>query len=131
AAADVDPMQSLRRAEPVEKFCPGQLAPATHQPLIGFAVGEKIWRFVHGHYSAAFGVPRAWIAAQTRFGVAGMSMRSTPSGFNASRTAPMTAGGAPVAPASPAPLTPSGLVFAGTSVSSETSSGKSSARGIA
>ena len=36
----------------------------------------------------------------------------------------MTAGGAPVAPASPAPLTPSGLVCAGTSVSSEMQVGK-------
>ena len=38
--------------------------------------------------------------------------------------APITAGGAPVAPASPAALTPSGLVVAGTSVSSEVNAGK-------
>ena len=43
----------------------------------------------------------------------------------------MTAGGAPVAPASPAPFTPSGLVVAGTSVSFRARSGKSSARGMA
>src|ERR1700676_160456 len=60
-----------------------------------------------------------------------MSMWSMPSGFSASRMAPITAGGAPVAPASPAPFTPSGLGFAGTSGRSQTRSGENFARGTA
>jgi len=54
------------------------------------------------------------MARQTLSGVAGMSMLSTPNSANASTTAFMTAGSAPLTPASPAPLAPSTLVFAGT-----------------
>src|SRR5262245_2521729 len=57
----------------------------------------------------------AWIAFQTRCGVAGMSRWSI---CKASRIAFMTTGGAPTQPASPTPFTPSGLVFAGTSMKS-------------
>src|SRR6187551_759631 len=54
-----------------------------------------------------------WMVSHTRSGVAGMSIASTPSGASASITALMTAGGAPIVPDSPMPLTPSGLVLQG------------------
>jgi integron integrase len=57
-------------------------------------------------------------ASHTRRGVAGMSRWCTPRGLSASRMAFITAGGAPTQPASPMPFTPSGLVFAGTSMNS-------------
>ena len=60
-----------------------------------------------------FGRP-ACNAAHIRAGVAGMSMCSTPSERSASTTAFITAGGAPIAPDSPTPLMPSGLVLHGT-----------------
>src|ERR1700733_1713217 len=83
-------------------------------------------------YSAAIFAARASaIACQILFGVAGISMWPMPSGRSASSIALITAGGAPVAPASPAPLIPSGLVVDGTSAISESRSGKSEARGIA
>jgi hypothetical protein len=49
------------------------------------------------------------MARHTRSEVAGMSISTMPSGANASTTAFMIAAGAPMAPASPQPLTPSGL----------------------
>src|SRR5262249_5338407 len=67
-------------------------------------------------YSAALRAPAAWIACQTKAGVAGMSRFVTPSGDSASRRAFITAGGAPMAPASPEPLMPSGLVLQGISI---------------
>ncbi len=72
----------------------------------------------------------AWIAAHTRLGVAGMSMRSMPSGLNASITALITTGGAPMVPDSPIPFTPIGLVRQRTSSSAIWKSGSMSARGI-
>src|SRR5580692_1547067 len=56
----------------------------------------------------------AWIACQTRSGISGMSRCAMLSSPSASTTALTRAGGAPIAPASPAPLTPSGLVRHGT-----------------
>ena len=53
------------------------------------------------------------MARQMRSGVAGMSMWSTPNSESASISALATAGSAPTVPASPAPLTPSGLVLVG------------------
>ena len=76
----------------------------------------------------------AWIAAQTRDGVSGMSMCSTsiPPPFSASSTALTSAGGEPIAPASPQPFTPSGLWVQGvTHEWSTTKLGTSAARGIA
>src|SRR3546814_20025771 len=54
------------------------------------------------------------IARQTTCGVAGIAMSRTPSGASASSIALITAGGAPIAPPSPQPLTPGGLVVHGT-----------------
>src|SRR3546814_20639624 len=55
------------------------------------------------------------IARQTTCGVAGIAMSRTPSGASASSIALITAGGDPIAPASPQPLTPRGLVVHGRS----------------
>src|SRR5262249_15189332 len=70
------------------------------------------------------------VGSHTRAGVAGMSMRSTPSGLSASMIALITVGGAPMVPDSPMPLTPSGLVLQGTSSSSVSMLGIVSARGM-
>src|SRR6516165_3718239 len=70
------------------------------------------------------------IVSHTRAGVAGMSMRSTPSGCSASMMALITVGGAPMVPDSPMPLTPSGLVLHGTSSNSASTFGIVSARGM-
>ena len=52
---------------------------------------------------------RALIARHTWPLVAGMARSRTPSGASASTSAFMTAAGAPIVPASPQPLAPSGL----------------------
>ena len=59
------------------------------------------------------------MARQIRSGVAGISKWRIPSGANASLIAFMTAGNAPTVPASPAPLTPSGLFFVGILVATD------------
>ena len=62
----------------------------------------------------SLGVGRAcWIAFHTRCGDAGMSRCLTPTGASASCTAFIIAAGAPMAPASPQPLAPSGLCVHG------------------
>src|SRR5260370_21716954 len=74
------------------------------------------------HWSLAFWASVAlWaslIAVHTRWGVAGMSTCRTPRCATASTTAFWTAGGAPMVPASPIPLTPSGVSVVGVSLSS-------------
>src|SRR5687767_5045555 len=65
---------------------------------------------VYWHY---FELP-CCMARQTRSGVAGISMWRMPRWASASTSAFATAGMAPTQPASPAPLTPSGLVLVGT-----------------
>src|SRR5438128_9403676 len=64
-------------------------------------------------------------------GVSGMSMVLIPSGARASRTALTMAGGAPIQPASPTPLAPSGLRGEGVSMMSVTEVGTCSAFGKA
>src|SRR5438132_1080320 len=71
----------------------------------------------------------SWIARQTRSGVAGMSMCRMPYSPSASTSAFITEGSAPAQPASPQPLAPSTLVFAGTGWKSWVKNGASSARG--
>ena len=60
---------------------------------------------------------------------AGMSMAVTPNGDRASMMAFMTAGVLPMVPASPMPLTPSGLVGLGVIVLPMVSDGMSAADG--
>ena len=60
-------------------------------------------------YSAASGERCCWMRRHSLSGVAGMSRWRIPSGFSASTRALVIAAGAPIAPASPQPLTPSGL----------------------
>src|SRR6266446_3760407 len=76
----------------------------------------------------------AWpsrIARQSRSGVAGISMCRTPRWESASTNALATAGMAPTQPASPAPLTPSGLVLVGTGLLFTSTALISLARGMA
>src|SRR5690606_17108987 len=68
-------------------------------------------------------------ASQTRCGEHGIGTSLTPYGRSASTTALTTAGVDAMVPASPTPLTPSGLVVAGVSVRSLTIGGKSKALG--
>src|SRR5262249_27241439 len=56
------------------------------------------------------------MASQTLWGEAGMAMSRTPMSERASTMALMTAGAAPMVPASPMPFTPSGLVGDGVTV---------------
>src|SRR6202049_1103647 len=67
------------------------------------------------------------IAVQTRIGVVGMSMWRTPRWLTASMTALCMAGVAPIVPASPIPLAPSGLTVAGVSLTSSSKLGSSAA----
>src|ERR1043166_4300796 len=90
---------------------------------------EPARRRVVAHLAHACLVPL--MARHTRSGVAGMSMWCTPNGESASITALATAGMAPTAPASPAPLTPGGLVAVGTGLLSVAIAGRSPARGMA
>src|ERR1700704_2834303 len=69
-----------------------------------------------------------WIACHTRSGVAGISRLLLPM---ASVMALITAAGAPIAPASPHPLIPSGLPGHSVVVCCSLNEGTSSARGIA
>src|ERR1041385_635275 len=69
-----------------------------------------------------------WIACQTRSGEAGIERLLLPI---ASVMALMTAAAAPIAPASPQPLTPSGLPGHSVMVWETLNDGRSSARGIA
>ena len=72
-----------------------------------------------------------WLACKvshTRRGVAGMAMSCTP---RASVMALITAGGAPMAPASPQPFTPSGLTVQGVQVVPTWKVGRSEAWGMA
>ena len=70
------------------------------------------------------------MARQTRSAVHGIWTSVTPSGRRASMTASTTAGVEAIVPASPTPLTPSGLVVAGVYVRSVTIVGRSAAEGI-
>src|SRR5260370_13716023 len=90
-------------------------------------VDGGIWsRIDCGHFSASCA---ARIARQTFSGVAGMSIWAMPSGLSASTTALLMAARAPTLPASPAPLTPKGLVLVGTGFSSVSKEETPSARG--
>ena len=73
---------------------------------------QLIARFAH----AAARRSAVRIACHSRSGVTGMSICSMPSGASASTIALTSAGGAPIAPASPAPFRPSGLVRHGTTL---------------
>src|SRR5262249_41648469 len=71
------------------------------------------------------------IARQMTSAVAGISICRTPNSDSASTSALATAGMAPTVPASPAPLTPRGLVFVGTGLLLIAIAHMSLARGMA
>ena len=73
---------------------------------IGRGSGTFKGECIHGVSPSYFA---AWMAAHTRLGEAGMSNSFTPRSLSASSTALITAGGEPMAPASPQPLVPRGL----------------------
>src|SRR5207302_5627574 len=77
------------------------------------------------HWLLAFRA--ALIAVHTRCGVAGMSMCRTPRCATASMTAFWMAGVAPMVPASPMPLTPSGFTVVGVSLEMSSKLGRSGA----
>ena len=70
-----------------------------------------------------------WIAFHTLSGLAGIGTSVTPRPDRASTMALITAGAAPIVPASPMPLTPSGLVGDGVTVWPSVSDGTSLAAG--
>src|SRR5262245_54610331 len=72
-----------------------------------------------------------WIAAHSFDAVYGISIWSMPRGASASITALAIAGGAPLQPASPTPLTPRGWNGFGVTVSPRSRGGISLARGTA
>src|SRR5262245_55538215 len=71
-----------------------------------------------------------WIALHTLLAVSGMSRCSTPSGFNASSTAPVSDGSDAVHPDSPTPFAPSELILLGTGWSAIAISRSRPARGM-
>ena len=79
---------------------------------------------------AAFDTFACCSARHTFSCIAGISMRGAPTWASASLTAFITAGSAPQVPDSPAPFTPSGFFFVGTTMSCMSMAGKSSARGM-
>src|SRR5262245_60867354 len=97
-------------------------------------------RFLHGSLPMRKNAVRSpichfalpwWIARHSRSGVAGISMWRMPRCESASTSALATAGMAPTQPASPAPLTPSGLVRVGTGLLLTSTALMSVARGMA
>src|SRR5579872_4164096 len=86
---------------------------------------------VHAVLVVAYFATTPWYASHSRAAEAGMSRCAPAPPGIASATAFITAEIAAVVPASPTPLTPSGLVVAGTLSMASRSGGMSSARGIA
>ena len=88
----------------------GHVAQEVHEQRAVRAPRLSTCAAVDGHGRPSLGSPLAsLIAVQTRSGVVGMSMCRTPRWLTASMTAFWMAGVAPIVPASPIPLTPSGL----------------------
>jgi ureidoacrylate peracid hydrolase len=104
--------------KPLERLRnPGQPLPHSAESIIGRRFAPTRW--LHGGYEIStapfpFAVS---IARQIVSEVAGIGTQGAPIRWSASLTAFMTAGSAPTVPDSPAPLTPSGLVFVRTSFS--------------
>src|SRR5580658_1325179 len=106
---------------------------ADHLGGVGDALRLVVLKVMHGWslpYSAALGMLCAAIARHTRSDVAGISRSLMPSGASAFTTAFITAAGAPMAPASPQPLTPSGLCVQGVPWVATVKDGNRSARGM-
>jgi hypothetical protein len=106
------------------------LAPAAGQlGRIGHGGGPFECEGIHGVVPSLFSVRGGSLHRfpDTRWGEAGMSKSFTPSGASASSKALITAGGEPMAPASPQPLVPSGLCVHGVHTVSSLNCGKSAA----
>src|SRR5207245_7885882 len=85
---------------------------------------------VEGCRDHRFDPPFSCIRCQCFWGLAGMSMSFTPNGLRASATAFISAAVDAMVPASPIPLTPSGLVGLGVTSDSVSNMGRSDAVGI-
>src|SRR6478736_262530 len=95
--------------------------------LPNFYSGRVFFTRTGGHFARKNSYALPLIARQTRSGVAGISSLLLPI---ASVMALMTAADAPIAPASPQPLTPSGLPGHSVVVCDSLNDGRSSARGM-
>src|SRR6201999_263348 len=91
----------------------------------------KTWSSAEALPHAALFALASWIARQMRSDVMGMSISVTPHSASASSTALIRQARLPAQPASPQPLVPSGLDFAGEGGSPTAMFGTSPARGIA
>src|SRR5262249_47366704 len=128
-ARDVD--ERLRRRE-AQLHQRQQRVPAREHLRLLAARLEQLHRLVDARRTAQRELGRdhdapPWPKPQTRSGWSGMSMWSTPS---ASQTEFTTAALAAIVPASPMPLTPSGLTGVGVTVRSSSNAGSSAALGI-
>ena len=47
AAANVKPSKTLRNVEPVKEHFANETSPATHEPLVGFSISEKLVSLAH------------------------------------------------------------------------------------
>src|SRR5258706_14853251 len=100
--------------------------------LVSIGTNEVTSNRVQHPAAAARHFFAALIVFQTVNGETGIGTSLTPIDHSASVTAFITAAGAPIAPASPQPLTPSGLCVHGVPLAVSTlKCGRSSARGIA
>src|SRR5258708_7134270 len=115
----------LREAGALTRFCAGRARWIGSRAICPFRDGDA--------YACGRSVPlrELLIARQIRSDVAGISMWRMPSPESASTIALATAGMAPTQPASPQPLTPSGLVGVGTGLLLTWTLLKSPARGMA
>src|SRR5262249_32449901 len=106
---------------------------AGHGPTCMIAAGQQaVNRWARGHGQAYADLFFSRIRRHTCSDVSGISRSVTPSEASASSAAPTSAAGAPIEPASPQPLAPSGLWVQGwLSSHSVTKSGTSSARTMA
>src|SRR5262249_22269454 len=99
----------------------GVLVEAGHLQCLGDGCRAQVVEADRDHRAPPGALPpvAAWrIAVRTCSACSGMSRCVTPSGARASRTALTMAGGAPMAPASPMPLMPSGVNGDGVTVCS-------------
>ncbi len=126
APARRPPRRPSRRAR--SRTAPGSCCP----PPAVLSVLRRRRRSCPGGTVAAIATAAAlasWIARHTRSGVHAIRTSSTPNCRSASTTALTTAGVDAMVPASPTPLTPSGLVVDGVSVRSVAKDGRSGGAG--
>src|SRR5262249_44428467 len=138
AGGPADGHQEFGVGEPQPEQWKQALSAGDHLGILA-ALGQCAYRIVHRGWTDIVELDRdhaapplslaPCMARQTRSGVHGIVMSLIPSGRSASTIALTTAGVEAIVPASPTPLTPSGLVVEGVSVRSVTYDGRSAADG--